>query len=106
MNLRLWLECRHWFREYRRSGSGMEEKVIVDFINCETNFTTEIEIPLDITANDLAMALNQAYELNMDMDNKFNCYLISENPIAFLRGNKTLREFGIRKGTIIIYTRR
>lgn len=84
----------------------MEEKVIVDFVNNATKFKTEIEIPLDITANDLAMSLNQAYELNMDVDNKFNCYLVAENPIAFLRGNKTLREFGIRKGTIIIYTRR
>lgn len=84
----------------------MEEKVIVDFYNGETNQTTEIEIPLDITANDLAMALNQAYSLNMDMDNKFNCYLVAENPIAFLRGNKTLRDFGIRKGSIIIYARR
>jgi len=31
--------------------------------------------------------------------------LISENPIAFLRGNKTLREYGIRNGSWIIYKR-
>ena len=84
----------------------MDDKVIVDFFNNETKYSTEIEIPLNITANDLAMSLNQAYDLQMDMDNKFNCYLVAENPIAFLRGNKTLKDFGIRKGSIIIYTRR
>lgn len=84
----------------------MEEKVVVDFYNDVTKHTMEIEIPLGITANDLALSLNQAYDLEMDTENKFNCYLVSENPIAFLRGDKTLKEYGIRKGTIIIYARR
>ena len=84
----------------------MEDKVIVDFYNDETKQTTEIEIPLDITANDLALALNEAYDLKMDTENLYGCYLTSENPIAFLRGNKTLRDFGIRRGTIIIFARR
>ena len=32
------------------------------------------------------------------------CYLKSENPIALLRGNKTLAEYGIRNGTLINFT--
>ena len=32
-------------------------------------------------------------------------YLAAENPIVFLRGNKTLKEFGIRNGSHIIYRR-
>ena len=58
-----------------------------------------------ITANDLVLALNEAYGLGMDTDNIFSCYLVAENPIAFLRGNKTLKEFGIRNGSYIIYRR-
>lgn len=81
----------------------MAEKVIVDFLNYEKKVKNEIEIPLDITANDLIVALNQAYNLEMDIDNIFNCYLISENPIAFLKGNKELYKFGIRNGSKIIF---
>jgi len=51
------------------------------------------------------LALNEAYGLEMDTENIFSCYLVAENPIAFLRGNKTLKEFGIRNGSYIIYRR-
>lgn len=83
----------------------MGNTAIVDFKNLDNGLTVELEIPLDITANDLSLALNQAYQLGMDTENIFSCYLVAENPIAFLRGNKTLEEFGIRNGSIIIYKR-
>lgn len=67
-------------------------------------FTVDIEVPLDITANDLVVALNSAYHLGIDTTNVKNCYLKAENPIALLRGNKTLAEFGIRNGSVIHYT--
>lgn len=79
----------------------MKDTAIVEFINMGQK--TDLEVPLDITANDLIIALNSAYNLQMDTENIFNCYLIAENPIAFLRGNKTLREYGIRNGTQIIH---
>ena len=49
-------------------------------------------------------ALNEAYKLEIDTSNIKNCYLKSENPIALLRGNKTLAEYGIRNGTLINFT--
>lgn len=55
-----------------------------------------LEVPLHISANELASALNQAYDLQMDMSDIKKCYLKAENPIALLRGNKTLAEYGIR----------
>lgn len=79
----------------------MKDTAIVEFINMGQK--TDLEVPLDITANDLIIALNSAYSLQMDTENIFNCYLIAENPIAFLRGNKTLREYGIRNGSQIIH---
>ena len=79
----------------------MEEKVVVEFINDMKQTHVDLEIPLEITANDLVLA----YGLEMDTENIFSCYLVTENPIAFLRGNKTLKEFGIRNGSYIIYRR-
>ena len=61
-------------------------------------------MPLDISANELVNALNTAYELGIDTTDIKNCYLKAEKPVALLRGNKTLREFGIRNGSIINYT--
>lgn len=83
----------------------MEEKAVVEFVNYENKSQVDLEIPLGITANDLVLALNEAYSLGLDTNNIFSCYLVAENPIAFLRGNKTLKEFGIRNGSYIIYRR-
>lgn len=83
----------------------MNNKAIVQFINSSTKQNIELEIPVNITANDLIIALNEAFDLKMDVDNIFGCYLIAENPIAFLHGNKELTEYGIRNGTKIIFKR-
>ena len=64
----------------------------------------DINIPFDISANDLIVALNQALKLGMDTDDISQCHLKTENPIALLRGSKTLRDFRLREGTIINYT--
>lgn len=83
----------------------MENKAIVIFRNYKTNDAVDIEIPLDISANELVIALNTAYELGIDITDIKNCYLKAENPIALLKGNRMLSDFGIRNGTIINYTK-
>lgn len=80
------------------------ETAIVIFNIAKRNITVDLEIPLDISANELVSALNDAYNLNIDTSDMKNCYLKAENPIALLRGNKTLAEFGLRNGSIINYT--
>ena len=40
-----------------------------------------------------------------NIDNIFECYLTSENPIAFLKGNKMLEDFGLHTGTRISFKR-
>lgn len=82
----------------------MENKAIVIFKIVPKNFEADLEIPLDISANELVTALNTAYELGIDVSDVKNCYLKAENPIALLKGNKTLAEFGVRNGTIINFT--
>ena len=68
------------------------------------DFTVDLEVPLDISANDLVNALNSAYDLGIDTSDIKNCYLKAENPIALIKGNKTLAEFGLRNGSVINYT--
>ncbi len=68
------------------------------------DISVDLEIPLNISANELVIALNSAYELGIDTTDIKNCYLKVENPIALLKGNKTLAEFGVRNGSIINYT--
>lgn len=81
-----------------------KDKAIVIFNYIKKNKSVDLEVPLDITATDLVIALNTAYNLGIDTTNIKNCYLKAENPISLLRGNKTLVEYGIRNGSIINYT--
>lgn len=81
-----------------------KETVTAVFIMIKRNTVKDIEIPLYITANELVVALNEAYDLKIDTSNVKNCYLKAEKPIALLRGNKTLAEFGVRNGTVIYFT--
>ena len=81
-----------------------KETAIVIFRIDKQDRTVDLEVPLFITANELVMALNSAYDLQIDTSDIKNCYLKAERPIALLRGNKTLEEFGVRNGTVIYYT--
>lgn len=81
-----------------------KDTAIIIFNIIKRNFTVDLEVPLDISANDLVNALNTAYELNIDTSDIKNCYLKAENPIALLKGNKTLAEFGLRNGSVINFT--
>lgn len=81
-----------------------KEKTIVTFLAENKNICEDIEVPLDISANELVIALNSAYELGIDLTDIKNCYLKSERPIALLKGNKTLQELGIRTGSVIRYS--
>ena len=80
------------------------DTAIIIFNIVKRNFTADLEVPLDISANELVVALNSAYQLGIDVTNIKDCFLKAENPIALLKGNKTLAEFGIRNGSIINFT--
>lgn len=83
----------------------MNKETVIAVLNItKRNIVKDIEIPLYITANELVVALNEAYDLKIDTSNVKNCYLKAEKPIALLRGNKTLAEFGVRNGTVIYFT--
>lgn len=79
----------------------IKDSVTVIFQMHDRNQKVDIEIPLHITANELVIGLNAAYHLGIDVSNAKNCFLPAENPIALLKGNRLLRDFGIHNGTVI-----
>ena len=83
----------------------MDNKAVVVFKIMKRKKEYDLEIPLDISANDLVAALNTAFDLVIDTGDIKNCYFQAERPIALLKGNKSLAEFGVRNGTIIYFTR-
>lgn len=81
-----------------------KETVRVEFYMVKRNQKVDLEIPLYISANELVIALNKAYKLDIDVTNARKCYLKAERPIALLHGNRELEKFGIRNGSIIYFT--
>lgn len=81
-----------------------KETAIVIFHITKRKISVDLEIPLSITANELVLALNTAYELGINTSDIKNCYLKAESPIALLKGNKTLADYGLRNGSDIYYT--
>lgn len=79
----------------------MNEKAIITVRLLNKKEIYDIEVPLDISGNDLVIALNQAFKLDIDVNNILDCYLNMESPIALIRGNKLLRDYGMRNGSII-----
>ena len=81
-----------------------KDVAVIIFNIIRRNASYDLEVPLDISANDLVNALNTAFNLNINTSDFKNCYLKAEKPIALLRGNKTLAEYGLRNGSVINFT--
>lgn len=85
----------------------MEQNSITVVFNIDDGrIVKDIEIPLDITANELITVLNNAYALGMDTNDIDSCYLRSEDPVALIRGEKLLSDFGLHTATTIFYRKR
>lgn len=83
----------------------MDENIIIIFKNISKGESFDIEVPADITANELVMALNQGLNLGIDMTDMKQCYLKAQNPMALLKGNKTLKAYGLHHGTQVWFDR-
>jgi hypothetical protein len=81
----------------------MPKTAIVTLNLLSQNVKKDIEVPLDISAGELCSALFDTYckGKNIDSNRRF---LRSERPIALMRGDRTLREYGVRNGTVINIT--
>ena len=79
----------------------MEKTGVIILNIVKLGITKDIEVPLDITANELVIGLNEAYNLGINTDDIRTCYLKMENPIALLHGNKLLRDYKIHDCSVI-----
>ena len=79
----------------------MSNTAIMVFEN--NNDVCDIEVPLYISANELLYGLNEGFNLGIKLEDSTQCYLCSENPIALLKGNRLLSEYGLHNGTRICY---
>ncbi|MCR5144636.1 MAG: EsaB/YukD family protein [Lachnospiraceae bacterium] len=79
----------------------MEETAVVILRDLKNNRQVDLEVPLNITARELVIGLNEAYNLNIDVDDIKKCYLKVKNPLMLLRGNMLLKDAGIRNGSVI-----
>lgn len=76
-----------------------EATVILNFMSDNRQY--DIITPLHITAKEFVLAVNEAYRLGIDTDDISKCYLRCENPIVLLKGDTTLKQYGIHNGSII-----
>lgn len=83
----------------------MKERIIVQFERQKTGELFDLEIPMNITANELLYALNAGLELGVNLDHVAENYLIAENPVALLRGDMLLQSFGLHDGSKICFHR-
>ncbi len=81
----------------------MSNNAIIIFKMLSRNQQVDLDVPLDMSANELVLALNEAYDLRIDTADIKNCFLRSENPIALLKGNRSLHDYGIIDGSIIMH---
>ena len=79
------------------------ERAVVVFTAPQQNISVDLDIPLDISAYELTLALNSVYQLGIDVSDMKKCYLKADNPITLLRGGQSLKDFGIRDGSVLIF---
>lgn len=83
---------------------GEKERITILFRWEQKNIELDLDIPTDITAHSFVLALNEALDLDINTDDLSNCYLKTEEPIALLKGNHILKDFGLHDGTIVNFT--
>lgn len=81
----------------------LRDTAIIIFENRVSGESFDIETPLSITANDLIHGLATAFGLEKLKDPTRESYLKAENPIALIRGSKTLAEMGLHNATTVFY---
>ncbi len=77
-----------------------DKNIVITVSAVGGSFSKDLEVPLDISAFELCEALYSSYFPEFLGKPEKYC-LRAERPVAFLRGDKTLREFGLRNGSVI-----
>ena len=75
--------------------------VVITFIDEQKNLYHDLEVPDEISADEFVQALQIAYGFENKPEDQRNCYMRMEYPIALLRGSHSLKELGMRNGSIV-----
>lgn len=79
----------------------MSEKIIAILELDHKGTYVDIEIPLDITANQLVEIVKDVYFLKRDEEADDISGFYCQRPSVFLKGNRKLSEFGLRSGVLL-----
>ena len=77
------------------------EKAVIRFKYKGCGEYIDIEVPLNITANEFIYGLNKGLCLGIDTNDISKYYMCCNNPRVLIKGEKTLKELGIRNGSSI-----
>ena len=72
----------------------METAIIIFHIHKEHR-TVDLEVPLDLTAKELAAALNEAYGLGVDLSDINNCNFFCRHSVVFLQMGRCFLKYRI-----------
>ncbi len=79
----------------------MKNRALVVVKNRMDGTERDFDIPLDISLNDFILALSSIYGVDLGEEKMGRRHLSVENPVTLMKGNRLLREYGLRDGSII-----
>ena len=79
----------------------MDKKIIIMFQY--NGKTADVEIPTDITADELIHGLNRGFNLGIDVDAYERIHMRSDNPIALIKGDISIEDLGLRNGSSVYF---
>lgn len=79
----------------------MTERAVVIVKRKLDGSAKDLDIPLDITLHELIVSLNVIFGITTDQRKMGLSHLSVENPIALMKGNRLLKEYGLHDGSII-----
>lgn len=77
----------------------MKKSVVVEFR--WGNNSKDVEVPLNITCDELIHALNSGIGLGINERDTQSYKLIASNPHIYIEGEKTIEEIGLLDGAIL-----
>ena len=76
---------------------------MVEFHDRQTGRSSDLQLPMNLSGNDLVVALANAYHLPINTNNPEELYLRAEDPIMLIEGDTTLEQLGMSNGTRIYF---
>lgn len=75
--------------------------VVITFVDEEKNQNHDLEVPDEISADEFVAALHIAYKMQGSTADRRNAFMRMEYPIALIKGSHSLKELGMRNGSIV-----